>query len=186
MAIGRRSPVLIKTTTVGFGNAGKTSLLITYTTGEFPSEYIPTVFDNYATSGELNGKIYQLYLWEPGGGEDYERLRPLSYPQTDAFILLFDVTDNTDKFEQIHSYWWAELNHHCPDVPIVLVGSKIDFKDQEGIKTVTTEEGQAMAEKIGAAKYMEISSLQNRGVAELFEEVIVLGFDHSVSEEKKK
>ncbi|XP_063683992.1 ras-related C3 botulinum toxin substrate 1-like [Bolinopsis microptera] len=178
--------VLIKTITVGYGNVGKTSLLITYTTGQFPSEYTPTVFDNYSLLGNLDARPYNLALWDTGGGEDYERLRPLSYPQTDVFILLFSASDNEDRFEQIHSYWWVELNHHCPDVPIVLVGSKIDLRNKDGIQTVTTEEGQAMAEKIGAAKYMEISSLENRGVGELFEEVIRLGFDHSLTEAKKE
>jgi small GTP-binding protein len=186
MAIGRQKPVLIKTITLGFGAAGKTSLLITYTTGEFPSEYIPTVFDNYLKTGELNGFSYHLGLWDTGGGEDYHILRPLSYPQTDVFILLFDVSYNEDMFEQVHSYWWAEVNHHCPDVPIVLVGSKIDLRDHHDKKTITTEEGQAMADKIGAVKYMEVSSLEGRGVTELFDEVIPIGFHHSIAAGKKK
>ena len=178
--------VLIKSVTVGNGNVGKTSLLITYFTGEFPSEYIPTVFDNDSVPGYLDARPYKLGLWDTGGGEDYSRLRPLSYPLTDVFILLFSVSDKEKRFEQIQSDWWAELNHHCPGVPIVLVGSKIDLRDKEGIQTVTTEEGQAMAEKIGAAKYMEISSLENRGVSELFKEVIRLGFDHSLTEAKEE
>merc|ERR1712176_784904 len=100
------------------------------------------------------------------GGEDYPRLRPLSYPQTDVFLLLFSVTDRPPAFEEIKSYWWPELNHHCPDVPIILIGSKIDLRNN-GVATISTFDGQAMADKIGAAKYMEISSLQNRGLAEL-------------------
>jgi small GTP-binding protein len=186
MAIRKQKPVLIKTVTLGFGAAGKTSLLVTNTTGKFPSEYIPTVFDNYSQTGELNGCPYHVGLFEPGGGEDYERLRPLEYPQTDIFVLLFDISDNKEKFEQIHSYWWAEVNHHCPDVPIVLVGSKIDLRDHHDKKAITTEEGQAMADKIGAVKYMEVSSLEGHGVTELFEEVISIGFHHSIAVGKKK
>ena len=181
-----KGKVLIKTITVGSGAVGKTSLLITYATGKFPSDYTPTVFDNCSLDGELNGSPYLLGLWDTGGGEDYEALRPLSYPQTDVFILLFHVACDKRQLELIHSYWWAELNHHCPDVPIVLVGSKIDLRDKEDSKTITTEEGLAMAEKIGAAKYMEISSLENRGVSELFQEVIILGFEHSIAEEERK
>ena len=43
-----------------------------------------------------------------------------------------------------------------------------------------------MAEKIGAAKYVEVSSLENNGVSELYQEVITLGFAHSVDVEEKK
>ena len=166
MTKGKQIPVPIKSVIVGFSGVGKTSLLIAYTTGVFPSEYIPLVYDtytNYPEVGVLDDKLYSLSLWDTGGGEDYSRLRPLSYPLTDVFILLFSVSDKEERFEQIQSDWWSELNHHCPGVPIVLVGSKIDLRDKEGIETVTTEEGQAMAEKIGAAKYMEISSLENQG-----------------------
>jgi small GTP-binding protein len=186
MSEGGQIPVCIKAVIVGFGAAGKTSLHITYTSGEFPSEWVPYVEDNYTKLGRLGGRLYQLELGDTGGGEEYYRLRPLCYPLTDVFILLFDVSYNEDMFEKTHSYWWAELNHHCPDVPIVLVGSKIDLRDQEGKRTITTEEGQAMADKIGAEKYMEVSSLEGLGVTELFDEVISLGFHRRVTAEKKK
>lgn len=178
--------VLIKNVTVGYVGAGKRSLLITYTTGKFPSEYTPTVFDNYQADGDMDGKKYQLGFFDTGGGEDYERLRPLSYPQTDVFTLLFDVSNSDERFNEIHSYWWAELHHHCPDVPIVLVASKIDLRKGDGSKTISKEEGQVMSERIGAAKYMEISSLENLGLNELYKEVITLGYEHSVGAEKRK
>ena len=73
-------------------------------------------------------------LFDAAGGEDYERLRPLSYPQTDVFTLLFDVSDSEERFKEIHSYWWAELNNHCPDAPIVLVASKIDLRTEATFK----------------------------------------------------
>ena len=173
----------LKTIAVGYGGVGKTSMLITKTSGEFPREYVPSVIDNHIAFMRVRGKAINLGLWDTGGGEDYARLRPLCYPFTDVFILLFDVSA-LSQFEDVESYWAAELKERRPGVPIVLVGSKIDLRDCK-IKTISKEDGQTMAEDIGAAAYMEVSSLRNEGVDELFEEVAIIGYDYHTSANDK-
>lgn len=63
-----------------------------------------------------------LGLWDTAGQEDYDRLRPLSYPQTDVFLICFSVA-SPSSFENVTSKWYPEIKHHCPDAPIILVGN---------------------------------------------------------------
>ena len=101
----------IKTVAVGDGAVGKTAMYITHNTGEYPAEYIPTVFDNYMRRYDLNGIEVDLAAFDTGGGEDYPRLRPLSYPGTDVFILCFDVSSKFSK-DNISSYWLPASTNH--------------------------------------------------------------------------
>ena len=59
---------------------GKSSLLSVYATGDFPTEYVPTIFENFVTFIDIDGREIELALWDTAGQDDYDRLRPLSYP----------------------------------------------------------------------------------------------------------
>jgi hypothetical protein len=65
----------------------------------------------------------ELTLWDTAGQEDYDRLRPLSYPDTDVILMCFSV-DSPDSLENIPEKWTPEVKHFCPNVPIILVGNK--------------------------------------------------------------
>jgi len=162
---------------VGDGACGKTCLLIVFSKDQFPEVYVPTVFENYVADIEVDGKQVELALWDTAGQEDYDRLRPLSYPDTDVILMCFSI-DSPDSLENIPEKWTPEVKHFCPNVPIILVGNKKDLRnDPNTIKElgkmkqepVKPEEGRAMAEKINAFAYLECSAKSKEGVREVFE-----------------
>jgi GTPase SAR1 family protein len=97
----------------------QTCLLIVFSKGTFPevciddfsqfSEpddpvvnkvYVPTVFENYVADVEVDGKHVELALWDTAGQEDYDRLRPLSYPDSHVILICFAV-DSPDSLDNV-------------------------------------------------------------------------------------
>jgi len=166
----------VKLVVVGDGAVGKTCLLIAYTSNSFPKEYVPTVFDNYSANVKVADKTVALSLWDTAGQEDYDRLRPLSYPQTNIFLLCFSVISETS-FKNVKTKWWPEVTHHCPTKNL-LVGTKVDLRDdpsfleslsEKGLKPVSSEQGEQLAADIKALKYMECSALTQKNLKEVFD-----------------
>lgn len=169
----------IKCVVVGDGAVGKTCLLISYTTDAFPGEYIPTVFDNYSANVVMDdGKPVNLGLWDTAGQEDYDRLRPLSYPQTDVFLVCYSIVSKAS-WENVTSKWVPEVKHHCPDTPMVLVATKLDLRESapDKSKLVSYEDGISLSKSNigkgpGFYKFQECSALTQLHLKEVFDHAI--------------
>ncbi|KAI3409890.1 Rho GTPase [Globodera pallida] len=184
----------IKCVVVGDGAVGKTCLLISYTTNKFPNEYVPTVFDNYAVTVMIGGEPYTLGLFDTAGQEDYDRLRPLSYPQTDVFLVCFSVVTPAS-FENIKEKWVPEILHHCTKTPFLLVGTQVDLREDAAtceklaknkMKPIPAELGERLAKELKAVKYVECSALTQKGLKNVFDEAILAALDPPQQERKRK
>jgi GTPase SAR1 family protein len=100
----------------------------------------------------VDGKTISLGLWDTAGQEDYDRLRPLSYPQTDVFLICFSLvsppsfenvktkvqsccpyqSDDSDGPSHGSFQWYPEISHHAPQTSVVLVGTKLDLREDPG------------------------------------------------------
>ncbi|KAJ8383638.1 hypothetical protein AAFF_G00216090 [Aldrovandia affinis] len=134
--------------------------------------------DNYSAQVSVDGRAVSLNLWDTAGQEEYDRLRTLSYPQTNVFVVCFSVASPSSHANVRHK-WQPEVSHHCPGVPVLLVGTKRDLRadgdtlarlKEQGLAPTTPQQGGALAKQIGAVRYLECSALLQEGVREVFAE----------------
>ena len=170
----------VKLVVVGDGNIGKTCMLMCYTADEFPEDYVPTVFDNYVMDLVVNDREINLGLWDTAGQEEYNSLRPLSYPDTDIFLLCYSVVYRST-YINVKDKWVREVQHHCPTAQLMIVGTKIDLREdkktlkelsENGENVLTKEDGEKLAKDLNALCYMECSALKREGLKEIFEQAV--------------
>lgn len=63
----------------------------------------------------------ELVLWDTAGQEDYERLRPLSYPDSNVVLMCYSI-DSPDSLLNVSEQWYPEIKYYCATTPIILVG----------------------------------------------------------------
>eukprot|EP01122_Echinamoeba_exundans_P014508 TRINITY_DN658_c0_g1_i2.p1 TRINITY_DN658_c0_g1~~TRINITY_DN658_c0_g1_i2.p1 ORF type:complete len:178 (-),score=51.29 TRINITY_DN658_c0_g1_i2:230-763(-) len=125
-----------------------------------------------------DGTQVLLHLWDTAGQEDFDRLRPLSYPGADIVLLCFS-TVTASSLESVKEKWTPEINHYVPDVPYFLIGTKVDLREAKlpdpGTKEfapVSTEEGEALRKSIKAVKYIEVSSKTRHNLDKVFDDAV--------------
>mmetsp|Transcript_53421 Transcript_53421/g.134206 ORF Transcript_53421/g.134206 Transcript_53421/m.134206 type:complete len:195 (-) Transcript_53421:26-610(-) len=170
----------IKLVVIGDGAVGKTCLLISYANNRFPEDYIPTVFDNYVVNLTAGETTIELGLWDTAGQEEYDRLRPLSYANANVFLICFSVV-NPVSYENVTAKWYPEVTHFCPNVPQILVGTKLDLRGDthmieklknQGQTPIRVEDGLDLAKKIKAVKYIECSAKSGENLKTVFDEAV--------------
>ncbi|EJT41776.1 RHO4-like protein [Saccharomyces kudriavzevii IFO 1802] len=139
----------LKIVVVGDGAVGKTCLLISYVQGTFPTDYIPTIFENYVTNIEgPRGQVIELALWDTAGQEEYSRLRPLSYTNADVLMICYSVGNKTS-LRNAEDLWFPEVKHFCPSTPIMLGGLKSDLYEADNLSNlVETTVAKSLAQRL--------------------------------------
>ncbi|XP_052071677.1 ras-related protein Rac1-like isoform X1 [Mytilus californianus] len=168
----------LKLVVVGDCGVGKSSLLMSYVEKRFPGEYVPFVCDlhDYKHNIQLDDAFVQLCLVDTACKEEYDRLRPTAYKETDIFLICFSLVD-IDSFQNVEQKWIPEVRHHCPFIPFILIGTKLDLREDvlneasaQETPFVSYQDGRSFADKLNAAEYIECSALTLKGVKSVFDE----------------
>lgn len=186
----------VKCVAVGDGAVGKTCMLMSFVANHFPEEYTPTVFDNYTHTITTPSGNVSLNLWDTAGQEDYDRIRPLTYPHTNIFVVCFSVV-SFSSFDNVRTKWVPELEHYVPDAPLLLVGTKADLRENENTlkqlrerrrSPISYEQGLQLSKEIKAVAYLECSAKEMLGLDAIFEKAadVVLNSNPATSKAKQK
>ncbi len=152
-----------KVLVVGDGGVGKTSLTIRFTTGSFKEDYLPTLGVNfYSKTVDVNGVLVKLTVWDTGGQEKFKPLLPNYFKGGQGSLVVFDVTD-PETFNNVEE-WAKQVRQYCGDIPIILVGNKIDLSSE---RKVEREAATALANKLNVS-YFESSAKENIMVEDIF------------------
>jgi len=182
----------VKCTVIGDGAIGKTSLIVSYTTNDYPEDYKPTVHDFYTVRLTVADKPITFQLFDTAGQEQFNVIRRLAYPQTNIFLLCFNLVDQIS-FQNVKEKWVPELREFAPKIPIILVGLQSDERNvhpmkwsqgSQKSKPIKTEEGELLARKIGAKKYMECSACTQKNVKNVFDTAVMTVLEQQERKER--
>ncbi|KAJ5076569.1 rho-related gtp-binding protein rhog [Anaeramoeba ignava] len=174
---------------IGNDGIGKTSLIATYHDKKIPEKYVPTVYDNAKKIFQNEDKEIEIQFWDTARYHGYDRFLPLFLSQSNLTVICFAINDY-ESFENIENYWILQVDHFTPNSKRILIGTKIDLRNklkEENKKFVTKEEGIELAKKINAIKYFECSSLNQKGIETIFNEIVLIciGKYKEINQEKE-
>ncbi|KAJ3110999.1 GTP-binding protein Rho1 [Phlyctochytrium bullatum] len=175
---------------VGDERCGKSCLMRRFASlGDFSEDHVPTVTESYfvekptpvyddEVSAEPRMVMTSIELCDTSGSEELDRLRPLSYDGADLWVVCFSVESRHSLINVIEK-WVPEVKYFAPSIPLMLVGCKVDLREDPetldrleavGEVPVTLEEAQEAARIIGAFKYVETSAKLGYQVETMFDD----------------
>jgi small GTP-binding protein len=155
----------------GDGAVGKTSLVHRFVENTFAKDYKSTIGTSIMKK-ECNfkelGSTVRFIIWDLAGQSQFKRVRKSYLANAEAGILVYDVT-NHQSYENIRN-WHDEIINASPNISLILVGNKIDLKDEREVKL---QEGSALAEKLGLS-YIETSAKTGENINDAFKMLALL------------
>jgi len=158
---------------LGDAAVGKTSLTLRYISGFFLDDLKLTIgVDFYSKTTNFKNKKVKLQIWDFGGEQRFRFLLHQYCKGANAAFFLYDITN---RLSLDHLPDWTQIiREHAGDIPIMLIGSKVDLKE---FRAVTREEGILAAKKYNLSTFIELSSKTGQNVEKSFDVITETLFD---------
>jgi small GTP-binding protein len=182
MEQSKKSDYQIKLLLLGDQAVGKSSLMIRYTEDIFNLSIMGTAgVDLKRKNIIIDNENVKVMIYDTAGHERFRSIAKTQYKGSKGIILVYDVAEKKS-FDRV-STWMDNIKEHLDtDVEILLVGNKIDMKDE---RIVSSEEGENLAKNFGVS-FMETSAKTGENVDTAFMKLIKKIYDKEKLIEKKQ
>ncbi len=162
--------ITIKLALLGDSGVGKTSLITQYVQKKFEHDYKPTLGVNIVAKELVIDEFNcQLVLWDIAGQDKYDFSRKMFFQGCIGALCVYDIT-RIDTLTNIASKWVNDIKEFGKDATFLLIGNKDDLQDS---KTITTEQGQKLADEINAIEFIETSAKSGNNVEQAFKTLVI-------------
>ena len=160
---------LIKLCIIGDSSVGKSNFLFKFIEGQFSPLHVATIGFDYKsriiTLPNFKKKV-KLQIWDTAGQEKYMSVNKNLFQRVQGVILMYDITSR-ETFERLN-IWLNIIKQMTNDIPIVLVGNKLDLEDNEDDgRIIEYGEGEDFA-KENDFDFFEVSAKNGTNVEKAF------------------
>jgi len=154
---------------LGSGGVGKSAITVQFVSGQFVSQYNPTIEESFTKLIEVEGTPCRLEILDTAGTEVFTALRQLYYDKGDGYILVYSITSESS-LSDLEAIWHNLVKaKNTHEVPVVLVGNKCDKKDE---RQVGIQEGKNFAKRFNNCVFLETSAKSSINIDRIFEELV--------------
>eukprot|EP00118_Oscarella_pearsei_P002761 m.11495 g.11495 ORF g.11495 m.11495 type:complete len:228 (+) comp23431_c0_seq2:1453-2136(+) len=158
---------------LGEEGVGKSALTIQYVQNYFIEHHDPTLEEEYTRLTTVDEVPVTMSILDTAGQDEVAQLREQHVQQADGLLLVYSITDRRS-FQRLHQF--VSLIQRVRDykqVPIVLVGNKLDLGEDARRRQVDEEEGRRLASTLGGGcSFVETSAKLRIGVDNAFAQVV--------------
>jgi len=167
-----------KVVLLGDGAVGKTSLIRKFVYSKFDDDYITTVGTKVSKKDIRlkDGNDVNLNIWDVLGQHDYSRVQNRAFQGAQGVMFVVDLT-RQDTYQAILDYWLPEIISVTGDIPMVLMGNKVDLVDE---RVIGTDVLQGFAEKFCCTVH-ESSAKTGIHVDQAFRDMAALTVDSTAT-----
>ncbi|XP_009939638.1 GTP-binding protein Rit2 [Opisthocomus hoazin] len=146
-----------KVVMLGAGGVGKSAMTMQFISHRFPDYHDPTIEDAYKTQVRIDDEPAYLDILDTAGQAEFTAMRDQYMRGGEGFIICYSITDRQSFQEAAEFKELIYRVRHTYDIPLVLVGNKIDLKE---FRQVSTEEGMSLAREYSCSFFETSAALR--------------------------
>ncbi|XP_032867096.1 GTP-binding protein Rit2 isoform X1 [Tyto alba] len=146
-----------KVVMLGAGGVGKSAMTMQFISHRFPDYHDPTIEDAYKTQVRIDDEPAYLDILDTAGQAEFTAMRDQYMRGGEGFIICYSITDRQSFQEAAEFKELIYRVRHTYDIPLVLVGNKIDLEE---FRQVSTEEGMSLAREYSCSFFETSAALR--------------------------